>query len=74
MLQELTSGTMANQVVMTMGVGSGELLGEALALAAKRGRVVVTNIHPALEMRANPESARSDADGEVSGRLFVRFG
>ena len=53
MLQELTAGTMANQVVMTMGVGSGELLGEALALAAKRGRVVVTNIHPALEMSAN---------------------
>ena len=53
MLQELTAGTMANQVVMTMGVGSGELLGEALALASKRGRVVVTNIHPALEMSAN---------------------
>lgn len=53
MLQQLTAGTMANQVVMTMGVGSGELLGEALALAAKRGRVVVTNIHPAMEMSAN---------------------
>jgi S-(hydroxymethyl)glutathione dehydrogenase/alcohol dehydrogenase len=26
---------------------------EALALAAKRGRVVVTNIHPALEMSAS---------------------
>jgi S-(hydroxymethyl)glutathione dehydrogenase/alcohol dehydrogenase len=37
---------------MTMGVGSGAVLGEALAIAAKRGRVVVTNIHPALEMSA----------------------
>jgi len=36
-----------------MGVGSGALLADALALAAKRGRVVVTNLHPALEMSAN---------------------
>ena len=53
MIQELTWGTMANKVIMTMGVGSGAVLGEALALAAKRGRVVVTNIHPAMEMSAN---------------------
>ena len=46
-------GTMANKVIMTMGVGSGEVLIEALALASKRGRVVVTNIHPAMEMSAN---------------------
>jgi NDMA-dependent alcohol dehydrogenase len=46
-------GTMANKVVMTMGVGSGELMAEALALTAKRGRVVVTNIHPAMEMSAS---------------------
>jgi NDMA-dependent alcohol dehydrogenase len=53
LIQELTWGTMANKVVMTMGVGSGAVLGEALALTAKRGRVVVTNIHPAMEMSAN---------------------
>lgn len=52
-IQELTWGQMANKVVMTMGVGSGAVLAEALALAAKRGRVVVTNIHPAMEMSAN---------------------
>jgi S-(hydroxymethyl)glutathione dehydrogenase/alcohol dehydrogenase len=46
-------GTMANAVIMTMGVGSGELLAGGLALAAKRGKVVVTNIHPAMEMTAN---------------------
>jgi S-(hydroxymethyl)glutathione dehydrogenase/alcohol dehydrogenase len=46
-------GTMANKVIMTMGVGSGEVMIEALALAAKRGRVVVTNIHPAMEMSAS---------------------
>jgi len=52
-VQDLTWGTMANKVIMTMGVGSGEVLGEALALTAKRGRVVITNIHPAMEMSAS---------------------
>jgi NDMA-dependent alcohol dehydrogenase len=53
LLQDITWGTMANKVIMTMGVGSGAVLAEALALTAKRGRVVVTNIHPAMEMSAN---------------------
>jgi S-(hydroxymethyl)glutathione dehydrogenase/alcohol dehydrogenase len=53
LIQEITWGTMANKVIMTMGVGSGEVMIEALALAAKRGRVVVTNIHPAMEMSAS---------------------
>ena len=52
-IQELTWGTMANKVIMTMGVGSGEVIGQAMALASKRGRVVVTNIHPALEYGAS---------------------
>ena len=53
LLQDITWGTMANKVIMTMGVGDGQVLAEAMALASKRGRVVVTNIHPALEMTAN---------------------
>ena len=52
-LGDASWGTMANKVIMTMGVGSGEVMAEALGLAAKRGRVVVTNIHPALEMSAS---------------------
>ena len=52
-LQGLTAGTMANKVIMTMGVGSGAVIHEAMALAAKGGRVVVTNIHPALEFSAS---------------------
>jgi len=51
-LSEASWGTMANKVIMTMGVGQGSVMAEALALASKRGRVVVTNIHPALEMDA----------------------
>ena len=52
-LGEASWGTMANKVIMTMGVGSGDVMIEALALASKRGRVVVTNIHPAAEMSAS---------------------
>jgi NDMA-dependent alcohol dehydrogenase len=53
LIADLTWGTMANKVIMTMGVGEGSVIGEALALTAKRGRVVVTNIHPAAEMSAS---------------------
>lgn len=53
LIQDASWGTMANKVIMTMGVGSGAVMAEALALTAKRGRVVVTNIHPAMEMSAN---------------------
>ena len=52
-LGEASWGNMADKVIMTMGVGSGEVMAEALALAAQRGRVVVTNIHSALEMSAS---------------------
>ncbi|MGA0862318.1 MAG: NDMA-dependent alcohol dehydrogenase [Ilumatobacteraceae bacterium] len=50
LIQDITWGTMANKVIMTMGVGDGQVIGEAMAITSKRGRVVVTNIHPALEM------------------------
>ncbi|MGE0304235.1 MAG: NDMA-dependent alcohol dehydrogenase [Acidimicrobiia bacterium] len=50
---DLTWGRMANKVIMSMGVGSGELIGQALALTAKRGRVVVTNLHPSVEYSAS---------------------
>jgi NDMA-dependent alcohol dehydrogenase len=53
LITEITWGTMANKVIMTMGVGDGSLLASALAIASKRGRVVVTNIHPAAEMTAS---------------------
>ncbi|NDC45614.1 MAG: alcohol dehydrogenase, partial [Actinobacteria bacterium] len=53
MVQQLTWGTMANKVIMTMGVGNGAMIGEAMAAVSKGGRVVVTNIHPLMEMTAN---------------------
>jgi S-(hydroxymethyl)glutathione dehydrogenase/alcohol dehydrogenase len=53
LIREISWGTMANKVIMTMGVGDGAMLASALAITAKRGKVVVTNIHPAMEMTAN---------------------
>ena len=40
---------MANKIICAMGVGRGEMMADILALCAKRGTVVITNIHPALE-------------------------
>lgn len=45
MVTDLTWGTMANQVIMTMGVGHAEMMPAAMALLGKRGRAVVTNLH-----------------------------
>ncbi len=49
LITDLTLGRMANQVIATMGVGRGDLMAGFLALTAKRGRVVVTNLSPAAE-------------------------
>jgi S-(hydroxymethyl)glutathione dehydrogenase/alcohol dehydrogenase len=43
---------MATSVISTMGVGRGDLLAGLLALAAKRGKVVLTNLGPATEFQA----------------------
>jgi NDMA-dependent alcohol dehydrogenase len=45
-----TWGHMCDKVICAMGVGSGAMMESILGLAAKRGRVVVTNIHPMAEM------------------------
>ena len=46
LIQELTRGRMCKRVICTMSVGRGEWMASIMALAAKRGRVVVTNVHP----------------------------
>jgi len=50
LIQEVTWGRMCDRIVLAMGVGRGNLMGSIMALCAKRGRVVVTNIHPMFEM------------------------
>jgi NDMA-dependent alcohol dehydrogenase len=47
LIREVTWGRMCDVVVLTMGVGRADLMADVLALAAKRGRIVVTNIYPA---------------------------
>jgi len=49
LVNELTHGRGANVVVNTMGLGTGEQIGASLAMTAKRGTVVVTNLHEATE-------------------------
>jgi S-(hydroxymethyl)glutathione dehydrogenase/alcohol dehydrogenase len=46
---EATWNRGADRFIATMGVGDGALVSKALAMTAKRGRLVVTNIHPAAE-------------------------
>lgn len=46
---DITWGRNANKVIMTMGLGQGSMIAQAMAITAKRGRVVVTNLHNALE-------------------------
>lgn len=38
-----------DKVIMCMGVGSGDVLGQAFWLGGKRSKIVVTNIHPTSE-------------------------
>jgi NDMA-dependent alcohol dehydrogenase len=50
MIREATYGRMCNQVVSTIGVGRGDMVAGLLSLASKRGKVIITNIHPWTEM------------------------
>jgi S-(hydroxymethyl)glutathione dehydrogenase/alcohol dehydrogenase len=49
LIQQETWGRMCDKVICAMGIGSGALMASILNLTAKRGRVVVTNIHPMAE-------------------------
>jgi NDMA-dependent alcohol dehydrogenase len=53
LVREVTWGRMCEVVVLTMGTGRADLMDAALALAAKRGRVVATNIYPSSAARPN---------------------
>jgi len=45
-LSETTWDRGFDKVIMTCGVGNGDVLGEAFWLGGKRSKIVVTNIHP----------------------------
>jgi S-(hydroxymethyl)glutathione dehydrogenase/alcohol dehydrogenase len=48
-IQQETWGRMCDKVICAMGVGRGTMMASIMALTAKHGRVVVTNIHPMVE-------------------------
>jgi S-(hydroxymethyl)glutathione dehydrogenase/alcohol dehydrogenase len=52
-VKEATWNRGVDRFISTMGVGEGPLIGKALAMLAKRGRLVVTNIHPMAETSVN---------------------
>ena len=50
LVQQETRGRMCHKVIATMGVGRGDLVASIMALVAKRGRAVMTNVHNAFEV------------------------
>ena len=49
LVNEVTWGKNADKVILAMGVGDGSIINQVMDMTAKRGRVVVTNIHPMAE-------------------------
>ena len=70
-LDESTWGRGFDKVIMTMGVGSGEVLGEAFHLGGKRAKIVVTNIHPTSEQSIQvPAAFLTLFEKQLIGSLF----
>jgi S-(hydroxymethyl)glutathione dehydrogenase/alcohol dehydrogenase len=71
LIQDVTWGRMANKVIMSISVGIGDLIGAALGITAKRGRVVITNIHPAAEFQVSMSALDLTLmEKQVIGSLF----
>jgi NDMA-dependent alcohol dehydrogenase len=71
LIREVTWGRMCDVAVLTMGVGRADMMDDILQLAAKRGRVVVTNIYPVRDRR--PALALNDLaqwEKQVIGCIF----
>lgn len=60
-----------DKVIMTMGVGNGDALGQAFWLGGKRSKIVVTNIHPTTETTiAVPAIFLTVFEKQLIGSLF----
>jgi S-(hydroxymethyl)glutathione dehydrogenase/alcohol dehydrogenase len=60
-----------DKVIMTMGVGSGDAVGEAFWLASKGGKIVMTNIHPTAEQSITvPASLLTLMEKQLVGSVF----
>ncbi len=70
-LGDSTWGRGFDKVIMTMGVGDGDALGEAFHLGGKRSKIVVTNIHPTAEASmAVPGAFLTLFEKQIVGSLF----
>lgn len=70
-LADSTWGRGFDKVIMTMGVGDGQALGEAFHLGAKRAKIVVTNIHPTSEASIQvPAAFLTLMEKQLIGSLF----
>jgi Zn-dependent alcohol dehydrogenase len=71
LVREVTWGRMCDVVVLTMGTGDSSLMHSVLALAAKRGRVVVTNIYPMSDTRPTLSlSGLAQWEKQIVGCIF----
>ena len=71
LIEKATWGRRCDKVIMAMGVGDGELMSQVMGLTAKRGRVVVTNIHPMQEASNNiPLVDLTLSEKQVVGSIF----
>jgi len=71
LIEDVTWGRMADKVICAMGIGRGALMSSIMTLAAKRGRVVVTNIHPLAEFDVNMSLCELTLyEKQVIGSLF----
>jgi NDMA-dependent alcohol dehydrogenase len=70
-LGETTWNRGYDKVIMTMGTGDGDVLGEAFHLGGKGSRIVVTNIHPVTENHfAVPGLFLSAFEKQIVGSWF----
>lgn len=70
-LPETTWNRGFDKVIMTMGVGNGDALGQAFWLGGKRSKIVVTNIHPMSETSiAVPAIFLTVFEKQLIGSLF----
>ena len=60
-----------DKVILTAGVGNGDMLGQAFWLGGKRSKIVVTNIHPTSEASiAIPAAFLTFFEKQLIGSLF----
>jgi len=70
-LETSTWGRGFDKVIMAMGVGNGDALGQAFWLGGKRSKIVVTNIHPIGETSiAIPAVFLTVFEKQIIGSLF----